>query len=196
MKRIIFLFCLLFAFTFGNAQIWTINSCSAELGTNTYGPMSSVATANATSRVAVIYPASQLATLSGLQLTNMYFKRISTTGTIAGTPNFKIYLKEVSSTDWGAASLDWATATTGATLVYDSNPSTIAGSTAGWKSFPLTGTFTYSGTQNLAVFTEYQNTTASSAITWSYEYTAPCISTTNNNTTKYTNNTTGTILQL
>ena len=192
MKKIIFLICLLFAFTQINAQTWTINSCSAELGSNTYGPMNSVATANATNRTAIIYPASQVGPITGKLLTSMYFKRISTTGTMAGTPNFKIYLKEVSNSDWGSSALDWATAITGATLVYDSNPATIVGNSAGWKSFPLTGSFTFSGTQNLAVFMEYQNTTASSALTWSYEYTAPCISTTNNNTTKYLNNTTGT----
>jgi hypothetical protein len=192
MKKITFLFCLLFAFSQISAQVWTINSCSAELGSNLYGPMSSVASANATSRTAVVYPAAQLSTLSGQLLTNMYFKRITASGVMAGTPNFKIYLKEVSNADWGATSLDWATAITGATLVYNSDPAAIIGNAAGWKSFPLSGSFTYSGTQNLAVFTEYQNTTASSSITWSYEYSNTCITTTNSNTTKYSNNTTGT----
>ncbi|SEQ10457.1 T9SS-dependent choice-of-anchor J family protein [Flavobacterium urocaniciphilum] len=192
MKKIIFLICLLFAFTQINAQTWTINSCSAELGGNTYGPMNSVSSANATNRTATIYPASQVGALTGKLLTSMYFKRTNATLTMAGTPNFKIYLKEVSMSDWGSAALDWATAITGATLVYDNNPAAIVGSTVGWKSFPLTGSFTYSGTQNLAVFMEYQNTTASSTISWSYEYTAPCITTSNNNTTKYLNNTSGT----
>jgi hypothetical protein len=193
MKKIIFLILTLFGLTQMNAQIWTIASCS-NLGTTTYGPMYSVAGANATSREAVIYPSSQLATLTGQTLNAMYFKRSTAAGTMAGTPNFKIYLKEVSNSDWGAAAIDWATETTGATLVYDSDPASIVGSAAGWLSFPLSTNFIYSGTQNLAVFFEYQNTTASTSISWNYEYTAPCISTTNSNTTKYSNNTTGTLM--
>lgn len=91
--------CLLFAFTQINAQTWTINSCSAELGGNTYGPMNSVSSANATNRTATIYPASQVGALTGKLLTSMYFKRTNATLTMAGTPNFKIYLKEVSMSD-------------------------------------------------------------------------------------------------
>ena len=154
--------------------------------------MYSVATANATSRIAVIYPASQLTAVAGTVLTNAYFHR-STTASMAGTPTFKIYLKEVSATDWGSGSLDWATETAGATLVFNGNPAPIVGNTVGWKNFPFTTNFPYSGTQNLAVFMEYNNPTASSAITWSYEYTSPCVNTSNSNTTKYTNNTTGTL---
>lgn len=192
MKKITLLLLLLFSIGELNAQIWTINSCS-NLGSNTYGPMYSTATANANNRTAVIYPASQLGTLSAQTLNAMYFQRNTTTGTMAGTPNFKIYLKEVTATDWGTTAIDWATETTGATLVYDSNPASIVGSDAGWKSFPLSTNFLYSGTQNLAVFMEYSNATASSNITWNYEYTAPCSITTNSNTTKYNNNTTGTL---
>lgn len=191
MKKITFLLLAFFSFVNVNAQLWTINSCS-NLGSSTYGPMYSIATANATNRTAVIYPSSQLVGVSGQELTNMYFQRTTASGTMAGTPNFKIYLKEVVATDWGTGSLDWATEIATATLVYDSDPASIVGSTNGWKAFPLTGTFIYSGTNNLAVFMEYSNTTASTAITWNYEYTNPCIATTNNNTTKYINNTSGT----
>jgi len=190
MKKITLLFMLFVGFV-SYGQLWTINSCSAELGSSSYGPMSSVATANAVSRTAIIYPAAQLAGISGQELTSMYFKRTTGTGAMAGTANFKIYLKETTATDWGAGGLDWATATTGATLVYDSNPASSVGSSAGWKNFTFSTNFTYSGAQNLAVFFEYKNETASSAISYSYEYTAPCISTSNSNTTKYSNATTG-----
>jgi parallel beta-helix repeat protein len=175
---------------YSHSQTWTIASCSS-LGTTTYGPMYSTSTANATSRTAVIYPASQLSTLATKTLTDMYFNRTSTTGSMAGTPNFKIYLKEVSISDWGSADLTWDVS--GATLVYDGNPASAVGSTSGWKRFALTSNFYYSGTQNLAVFFEYTNATASSSISWAYEYTAPCISTSNTMTTKYLNNTTGTL---
>ncbi|CAM3705798.1 GEVED domain-containing protein [Flavobacterium gelidilacus] len=192
MKKITLLILALFAFVQVNAQLWTINSCS-NLGSTTYGPMNTLATANSNSRKAVIYPSSQLTNLTGQVLNSMYFQRSTTTGTIAGTPNFKIYLKEVAATDWGASAIDWATTITGATLVYDSNPAAATGSDAGWKSFQFATNFTYSGTQNLAVFMEYYNATASTSISWNYEYTAPCSTTTNSNTTKYNNNTTGTL---
>lgn len=178
------------------AQYFQIAQCSGTpdggLGTNVYGPMNSVATANATSRTAIIYPASQLAGISGSPLSAIYFYRFSTTGTMTGSPNYKIYLKEVSASDWGASSVTWATEIATATLVYDGNPAAIVGSANGWKAFPFTSNFNYSGTQNLAVLLEYTNTAASTAITWTYEYTASCINTGNSNTTKYINNTTGT----
>lgn len=181
--------------TTSKAQYFIVSECSGTptggLGTNLYGPMYSVATANAASRTAIIYPASQLGGIAGATLTSLYFHRFTTTGTMAGTPNYKIYLKEVSASDWGSGSPDWATETASATLVYDSDPAAIVGSAGGWKNFPFMTNFTYSGTQNLAVLTEYTNATASSAITWTYEYTAPCINTGNSNTTKYSNNTTG-----
>jgi hypothetical protein len=184
-------FCLLLLPFSSNGQSWTIQDClPTTLGTNLYGPMYSVATANATSRTAVIYQASLLTTLNGGTLSNLYLKRLTASGAMAGTPNYKVYLKEVTNTDWGASALDWATATTGATLVYDGNPASIVGSAAGWVNFPFSSTFLYNG-GNLALFTEYTNATASTAITFFYEYTNPCISTTNNNTTKYSNVTTG-----
>ncbi len=181
----------------GNAQTpdFVVTYCSGlpGLGTNTYGPMYSSATANSTSRTAFIYQASELTGISGEDIGSLFFNRYTTSGTIAGPASFKIYLKEVSNSDFGAGALDWATATSGATLVFDGNPAPIAGSSDGWKEFPFIAPFSYSGNGNLAVFTEYKNTNASTAITWNYEYTAPCLSTTNNNTTKYTNNTTGTL---
>src|SRR5690606_31242171 len=62
----------------------------------------------------------------------------------------------------------------------------------GWKEFSFSSNFIYTGTQNLVLITEYVNTGNTVNTTWLYEYTNPCIDTSNNNTTKYTNNTTGT----
>jgi len=174
-----------------HGQLYVVPKCS-NLGSNLYGPMNSVATANATSRSAVIYPINQLSTIIGQLISNIYFNRFTTAGTMGGNPNFKIYLKEVSIVDW-AGPITWATEISGATLVYDGNPASIVGSTAGWKNFPLTNLFSYSGTNNLAVFMEYTNTASSTLISWNYEYTEPCVNTSNSNTTKYVNNTTGTL---
>ncbi|MBW8360170.1 MAG: fibronectin type III domain-containing protein [Weeksellaceae bacterium] len=179
------------------AQVWTINYCSSlpsVTQSNLYGPMYSVATANATSRTASIYPSTQLAGIAAQQLTAIYFHTgAGNASGMVGTPNLKIYLKEVTPDQWGTTALDWATETTGATLVYDGNPAAAIGTGGGWKEFVFNSTFTYTGTQNLAVLTEYTNPVASNAITWSYEYTAPCMPATTGTTTKYTNNTTGTL---
>jgi hypothetical protein len=163
--------------------------CSQGLGTNTY-TINSIATANATSRLAAIYPASQIATLAGSNLTNFYLNRISTTGAM-NTTNLKIYFKTTTAADLGTVAPTWATEIAAATLVYSGNPATIVGTTAGWKNFPLIAPFAYSG-NNLIVYLEYTQTTAQAAsITWNYEYGTPCISTTNSNTTKYVTTTTG-----
>jgi hypothetical protein len=179
------------------AQIWTINYCSglpSVTQSTTYGPMYSVATANATSRTASIYPSTQLAGIAAQQLTAIYFHTgAGNASGMLGTPNLKIYLKEVTQDQWGATALDWATETTGATLVYDGNPTAAIGTGGGWKEFLFNSTFTYTGTQNLAVLTEYTNPVASNSVSWSYEYTAPCMSFSSGATTRYSNNTTGTL---
>ena len=192
MKKFTFTLMLLLAMFSSYSQIWTINQCGGQLASNTFGPMNSIATANASNRSAQIYPASQLTGVAGQNLTAMYFRRLAATGAIAATgANFKIYMRETTATDWGTAALDWSTAITGATLVYDSNPATIIGTTAGMKSFPLIAPFTYSGNQNLAVMFEYSSpTAATAAVTWDYEFTAPCVITTNANSGKYINATT------
>ena len=192
MKKITIWLFALFAFTQVNAQLFSIDECLATVSSSTYGPMYSVATAGANNRSAALYPSSQLTGIAGQTLNTIYYKRLSATGTMAGTPNFKVYMKEVSVSDYGTGALDWATEIATATLVYDSDPSAAVGSNDGWKSFPMSTNFVYSGTQNLAVFTEYINTTASSSIGWAYEYQSPCITTSNSNTGKYSNNTSGT----
>lgn len=193
MKKVYLIFLLCFASVAAlQAQFYTVPTCSTT-GTTTYGPMYSTSTANATSRYAYIYPSTQLTGISGTTISDIYFNRTTTTGSMTAGGNFKIYLAEVAQIGWGSTALDWSTAIAGATLVYDGDPSAIVGSTAGWKKFPLSPNFTYAGTGNLAVFTEYTNPLASTSISWSYEYGSPCVNTTNSNTTKYLYNTTGTL---
>ncbi|MBC8644404.1 hypothetical protein H9W95_11020 [Flavobacterium lindanitolerans] len=96
MKKITLLL-MLFVSYLSYGQLWTVASCS-DLGSSTYGPMYSVAGANATNRTAVIYPSSQLTGMAGQVLNAVYFKRATATGTMAGTPNLRIYLKETTST--------------------------------------------------------------------------------------------------
>ena len=194
MRKIIFLFAMFFAVMQMDAQTWTTHTCnSTTTGSNTYGPMYSIPAAGAYNRTAVILPKENLEPILGKTFTSMHFKRLLAGNAMAGTPNFKIYIKEVSAYDWGTADLDWSVETATATLVFDSNPAPIVGNTVGWKEFPLLSPYAYSGTQNLAVFMEYTNATQSTTITWAYEYTDSCINPANNNSTKYYN-ASGTVL--
>lgn len=188
----VLLFMLLFSHFGVFAQQWTSGNCTMGIATNTYAP-NSVTTAGATSRHAIIYQASQgYGCLAGTTLNTIYMNRYSGTIALSGTPNLKIYLQETANTDWGAGSLDWATAISTAILVYDGDPTSIIGTTTGWKAFPMSSSFAVSAGQNLAVFMEYSNAAASAGSAgWEYEYTTPCVNTGNSNTTKYITNTTG-----
>ena len=176
-------FCLSWAISLtANAQQWKSGTCAMNIGTNLYS-VNSVTTAGATSRTATIYQASQgYACLAGTALTTLYMNRFAGTAALTGSPNLKIYLKETTAIDYGAAALDWATEIATATLVYDGNPSAIIGTTTGLKGFPLIAPFNATSGNNLAVLWEYSNAAASTGnATWEYEYNAPCVITTNSN---------------
>jgi hypothetical protein len=155
------------------------------LGSTIYCPASS-ANPQSTGRLAVIYPASQLSGIVGQTLTSLYLSKITATNLI-GTPNMKIYLKNTSSTDLGSADADWATLITGATKVYDDNPSTATAGAVGWKQLLFSTNYTFATSTNLMVLFEYVNTGNTINTTWEYEYTSPCVNTSNNNTSKYVN---------
>ena len=190
MKKITLVLLLLFlTVTSVQAQLYTLPTCNNTQASNLYGPMYTTGLQNATNRTAVVYPAAQLAAISGKVINGLYFNRSTGGVGIMGNPYLKIYVKEIAAIDFGAGDLNWATAITGATLVYDTNPVSNAGEEAGWRLFPLSTNFTYSGTQNLAVFFEYQNTSTSNAFQWSFELGEPCVDITNSNTVKFNNNT-------
>ncbi|MEI8205192.1 MAG: BNR-repeat neuraminidase N-terminal domain-containing protein, partial [Bacteroidota bacterium] len=187
-----FFFALLFLFVFISSSVfgqdYSLTMCSHTIGTNTYGPMYSSTIANYGNRTAFIIDASQLTSIAGNTLSSIWFNRIAATGSLTGTTNFKIYLKNTTLADFGSGNLTWATEISGATNVFDADPTANVGSTAGMKQFPFSTNFTYTSGNNLAVYLEYTQTIAqSAAITWDYEYGSPCINTANSNTTKYWN---------
>src|SRR5690606_5015112 len=114
-----------------NAQVWTIAYCSnlpSGTQSSSYGPMYSTATANATNRLATIYPASQLAGIANQVLTGVYFHTgAGNANGMLGTPSFKVWLKEVTQDNWGSGALDWATASVGAALLFDVYTDPIVG---------------------------------------------------------------------
>lgn len=183
------LFFTLLCFSGFKSQMFTNTNCLGGVNSATYGVMNTnTSSVSASNRTASIYRISELSGIVNKTITSVYFKRYGGTSALTGTLNFKIYLKEVSQNDFGSGALDWATAITGATLVYDGDPTVTVGNTTGWKQFISTTPFSYSGTQNLAVFVEFSNTGGvNNGSGWEYNYTAPCIDTSNNNTTKYVN---------
>ncbi|MBK1895725.1 T9SS type A sorting domain-containing protein [Chryseobacterium paridis] len=193
MRKLFLLFVLfvsLMAYQSYSGQAYPVATCSVGVSSNTYGPMNSNSTADSKNRTAFILRASQLDAISNGTITSTYFRRLSSSGTLNNTANFKIYLKNTTMSDFGSGSPDWATEIGTATLVYDSNPDTAVGSTAGFKQFLHTANFVYTAGSNLAVYLEYTQTTAqASTIGWDYEYGTTCINTGNSNTTKYLNTT-------
>jgi len=142
MKKIIFLLLTLIYSWHSQAQLFEVATCNGNIASNVYGPMNSTTNSSATNRTAVIYPASQLAGISGQELTSIYFKRVTASGVMGGTPNFKIYLKETTAVDFGSSAIDWSTEIATATLVYDSDPAAAVGTNAGWKKvFVLSNSF-------------------------------------------------------
>lgn len=171
-------------------QAFTVATCSSNVDNLTYCAMRSSTTANDKNRMAFIIPASQLTTIANGTITSTYFRRATASGTLNADTTFKIYLKNTASTDFGAGALDWATEIGTATLVYDGNPQTAVGNSAGYKQFVHSTNFNYTAGNNLAVYLEYTQTTAqASTIYWQYEYVSPCVNTSNSNTTKYENTT-------
>ena len=80
------------------AQLFTADICSGNLGSSIYGSMYSTATANSTNIIAVVYKSSNLTLLPGQTLTNTNFRRTNASGKKEGSHNFKIYLKKMLST--------------------------------------------------------------------------------------------------
>ncbi|WP_428223580.1 T9SS type A sorting domain-containing protein [Flavobacterium sp.] len=160
------------------AQLWKVNECSATVSTTTYGPMNTTNLGTSTSnRHIMLYKASELTALQNQSLTKIFFKRATASGTLGGNPTAKIYLKETNLTDLGSANLDWATEIAGATKVYDANPTTAVGNTAGYKDFSMSTPFNYTN-QSLMVLVEYSNTAANATrIDWFYEFGSACLGT-------------------
>ncbi|KQR92497.1 hypothetical protein ASG01_11300 [Chryseobacterium sp. Leaf180] len=184
------IFVALLITNFSFAQLVQVGGTCSTAGNNSYGPMNSTTSPLSTNRTAVIYPSTQLIGIANQQITSLYFNKVSSTD-IAGSPNFKIYLKETDNNDFGVANADWSGLITGAALVYDSNPVSNAAGAAGWKQFSLNTPFSYTSGKNLMVLMEYVNTGNSTNVTWLYDFNSPCVNTSNFNTTKYVNTTTG-----
>jgi hypothetical protein len=178
MRKLLLITSLLFAALYSYSQATTTVGSSSGAGnfitaSNVYGPMTSVNTGASWNRHAYIYPASLLAAIpSGSIINAIDFSRVTSgaaQGALSGTVNFKIYLKNSSTATYGTGSLDWATAITGATLIYDGDPTALVGNTPGFKTFNATSSFSYTGS-NLEILVEYsQSAAATGEVGWGYD---------------------------
>ena len=179
MKKIYtFLFFAAFFFSALHAQTAISVGSNTGQGTylnpaNPYGPMTSVATGASWNRHAYIYPASLLTGIaSGSSIDSLFFARssdgVTTQGTLAGTVNFKIYLKNTA-TNTFATGPTWSTEISGATLVYNSDPTVVVGNASAFIRFDVGTPFTYTG-GNLEVLVEYTQSTATTGLVgWAYD---------------------------
>ena len=190
MKQKLLIALLVFAFNSLNAQIDSVpigtnsGAGSANNPVNYYGPMLTNSTGATWNRHAYIYPSSLYASLpSGTPINTIGFPRSTSTyftfGTLTGTVSFKIYLKNTTAADFGAANLDWTTETATATLVYNGTSTdiiNIVGNYIGLKKFPLSTNFTYTG-GNIEMLVEYTQSAATTGdCPWEYDNSTKTVS--------------------
>ena len=203
MKQKLLIALLVLAFNSLMAQVDSIpvgsnsGAGSASNTNNYYGPMMTNSTGALWNRHAYIYPSSLFASLpNGAPINTIGFPRSTTTfvtfGTVQGTVSFKIYLKNTSATDFGAANLDWAAESATATLVYNGNSTdiiNIIGGSYGLKKFALSTNFIYTG-GNIEMLVEYtQSSGTTGDCPWSYDNSTK-VPAYLNNQVKYTSGTT------
>lgn len=168
--KVLFLMSMLLMFNqygYSQASI-TIGPSGTSTASVTWGPMNCGTTAARYNRTAYIYPSTLFSGLTnGDQIVALAFRKAVTTAP-TGSPNFKLYIKNTGLANFGSGSLTWATEIATATLVYDANPNSILGSTSGFKTFQFSSPFVYTG-GNIAVYVEYIQTSASTAVTWIYD---------------------------
>jgi len=158
----------------GNAQ-YIIVGQNSFAGTNIYGPMTSDVNRDTVfSRHAYIYPEAVLDGLEhGDSIRSIEFFK-SSTDTYIGNPNFKLYINNSNSSDYGPGKINWVdrTKVVGLKKVFDDNPRDVSGSTTGWKRFEFNTPYVYDTTRgkNLEILAQYtQDTRQAGVISWVYE---------------------------
>jgi hypothetical protein len=99
-------------------------------------------------RSASLYTAAEINTPGGGSILSVGWEA---TTTMNITFPVKVYLKSVPSTTTAITAQNWNTVTTGATLVYSANITSLA---VGWNTLQLQLPYTYNGTDNLMVLVE------------------------------------------
>jgi len=199
-------FCIFLSVFSGEVAAQNFFTISGGTGSNYQGgaPMYTYVLNPRTVRAAYHLPASQLVTIPpSAIMSSIAFERDGGTNAMAGNPSFKVYLENrpASSLDLGTSDITWATAIPNATLVWNGDPSTIVGSTGGWKTFTFgngagaASSFVYTGGA-LVVYIEYiQTVSQTTQIDWKFATIAngtPAPNGWTANSTKFSNTTSGT----
>lgn len=154
------------------------------------GPMvSDITNATYNSRFAYIYPRTVLGNLKhGDTIESIEFLRSAGAG-LNGNCNLTIWLKNTSKSDFGAGRLHFPNETTGATRVYDQNPSGEIKTTEAYQQIPFFNRkFVFDTTlgENLELLVEYKQTAVQSArINWYFENSGTVSGFTTNQTKSY-----------
>ena len=139
-----------------------------------YGPMATIDSTPYFNRHAYMYPSASIGNLQhGDTIRSIEFMRTGS-DTLAGTANFRIYLKNSSRADFGSGSLNWRAEVrdSGMQLVFDDHPKSYIGSTAGLVRFDFSpGNYyvfdTTGAAIHLQVLVEYtQQTNQFNPIAW------------------------------
>lgn len=155
-----------------SAQSVVVGNGQFVTSTNLYGPMRSNTTADHWNRHAYVYPSSLLSGLThGANITSIEFNKNDLRDMVGGE-TVKIYIKNIAAPDWGAGTLDWATAITGASLVFDGAPQASVAGDPGFKKFIFSAPFTFDTTNglNIAILVDYYQLTAQTgSLQWRYD---------------------------
>lgn len=139
---------------------------------NDYGPIRNLPTGAASGRWAYIYPASLLTIIpDSAQISSLEFFRRSQ-GTSMDTSfnaNFKIYMRNTATSNFGASNIDWVAGAGTALLVFDGNPAQYLGMDQGFVRFPLDTSFLYTSGSNIEMYIQYTQATNGAGITFGYD---------------------------
>ena len=131
--------------------------------------LSTSTTSNRYSRTISVYTAAEIITAGGAAgtITSLAWDKSGTGEYTTNDAYIKVSLKHVTNSAWSTSPVpDWNTEIVGATDVFTSATYSIPTGT-GWKTVPFTTPFVWNGTDNIAVFVEWDRSSAPTAsINW------------------------------
>jgi hypothetical protein len=166
MKLLNFLFLFLTLNTYGQVTV-SLGTPTGSGSTNVL--LSTSTTTNRYSRTISVYTAAEIITAGGSAgpILSLAWDKSGTGEYTTNDAYIKVSLKHVTNTMWGTAPVpDWNTEIVGATDVFISSTYSIPTGT-GWKTVPFSTSFVWNGVDNIAVFVEWDRSSAPTAsINW------------------------------
>ena len=162
---------LLFIAIPASAQV-TVSLGTYSGAGSTNSLLSTSTTSNRYSRTISLYTDTEIITAGGTAgiISKLGWDKSGTGEYTTADAYIKIYLKHVTNDTWTSIP-DWNTEIVGATEVFTSSTYSIP-TGIGWIEVPFTNTFTWNGTDNIAVMVEWDRSSAPTAdIKWGYSNT-------------------------